>query len=234
MVQSDPGAQEIILRLATNERMKGVWTELLKKNRKSGTYFRAAVSKPELVYMTDAERQFTAIADLLRVTISAARDQLSVSKAEDVETSTTTLQQQSSWLRALAEDLEVFVLKGQVGIADDAASLKPQHLSALCHVADWLDGLAATLRGPDDSLTILNDRGDPHVRGLQILLADVCQDHFGERLDGTIATLASVATGLPTSKRSSRSRLSKSKSPKKAQSSKAKRRPSLQKSRRTE
>ena len=61
-------------------------------------------------------------------------------------------------------------------------------------------------------------RGDPVARGVQILTATKLEKLFGKRLDGTAATLASVALGVKASARASRSALSKTKPSKKAAS----------------
>ena len=59
-----------------------------------------------------------------------------------------------------------------------------------------------------DPLTIQNDRGDPVVRGVPIVIAAWLSETFGTRLDGTAATLGAVALDQKTSERATRSAFS--------------------------
>ena len=62
-------------------------------------------------------------------------------------------------------------------------------------------------RRRDDPLIVDRNRGDPIVRGVQIIIGVKLEEQFADRLDGTGATLASVALGTETSPRVSAVRL---------------------------
>lgn len=219
-VQRTPEAKDIVSRLATDSRMRVVWTELLKRDRKSNKYFHSARSRKNSGEFSDEQNQFDAIGELLRIAVSATRDQVVVSKPKQIASSQEGLLLRAAWLQALASELEPVMAIGQLGIAKPGKELKRKHLVALRYVAEWLVGLSGALRTPDDPLMVLKDRGNPFARAVQILLANLCEKLFGERLDGTMAIIASVAVGVAASKRASRSALSPSKSRKKAQTSK--------------
>jgi hypothetical protein len=85
---------------------------------------------------------------------------------------------------------------------------------ALMRVANWMDHLTSSARRPGDPLIVKRHRGDPIARGVQITIGVKLEEQFGERLDGTAATLTSVALGVEASARASQSALTKRKSPK--------------------
>jgi hypothetical protein len=96
---------------------------------------------------------------------------------------------------------------------DDPATpaLSSRDLLALLRVAKWLEHLKSGLRRPDDPLTVDRHRGDPIVRGVQIMIGVKLAEQFGERLDGTAATLTRVALDAETTPRTSRSALTEPK-----------------------
>jgi hypothetical protein len=199
-------------RLATDDRMRGVWEELLRKNRESGKYFHPACPRPGSTELTADARQTFAIRELIWFAICATRDERAVSRPEEIEQSKRNLKDHSHRLRVLALDLELATELGQLGIVDDPSKeLASEHFRALNHIAGWLDNLAGALRRLDDPLMVRRVRGDALVKGVQITLAGICLQHFGARLDGTVATIASVAVGTDAKRRAARSALSRKK-----------------------
>ncbi len=65
----------------------------------------------------------------------------------------------------------------------------------LCRVAVHREQAAADLPSSTSPRVIRNDRGDRIARGVQIRISELLMEHFGERLDGTAATLTAVALG---------------------------------------
>jgi hypothetical protein len=196
----------ILRRLVTDARMLRVWKELTRLKRQGGGYFHPAKlrsDKPvfkrrlEEPALTQDEVQAEALAELFHFAYCAARDRITVSKASEVEEMKAKLLQRAQTLRDIADDLIA---------ANPADPLDA--VDALRRVAAWLEAGAASLRPPDDPLTIQNERGDRVVRGVQIVIAAHLREAFGKPLDGTAATLAAVALGQETSERVTRSAFS--------------------------
>lgn len=197
-------------RLANDQRMRAVWNELLRKDRRTGEYCRAAKPRSGPSPLTKEENQLFAIQDVIRFTLTAVRDERVVTRPEDIEQSRAHLNSKSDQLVILTNDLRLAIERGQLGIADaPARELAGEHLTALLHVADWLRNLALALRGPDDPMTVQRVRGNPLVKGVQITLASLCTELFGSRLDRTVATIASVAVGGNAKRGAARSALTR-------------------------
>jgi hypothetical protein len=173
---------------------------------------------PSLRSTNDA--QFTALGEIFHFAFTATRDRMMVTKPAEILRNKKNLLENAKRLRILANDLDLARSKGQFGVANSQSkTLAEADVLALRHVANWLEHVANALRRPGDPLMVTKHRGDPVVRGVQILIATKLDELFGNRLDGTAATFASVALGIRTSARVSRSALSKRKSSKKAGSS---------------
>jgi hypothetical protein len=198
----------ILRRLATDARMRGVWGELTRRKRKEGGFFHPAkprldkpvfkrrLNKPAL---TQEEVQAEALGELFHFAFQAACDRVPVSKPEDGAGLKAKLLENARILREIADDMAAITSAYPLAVADAAA---------LRRVAGWHETGAAVLRPPSDPLTIQYDRGDRVVRGVQIVIAAHLRETFGKPLDGTAATLVSVAFDQPTSERVTRSAFS--------------------------
>jgi hypothetical protein len=95
-----------------------------------------------------------------------------------------------------------------LGIDDpESRSQASQDIQLVRRLATWLEHLTSAMRRPDDPLIVERHRGDPIVRGVQIMISVKFKETFGERFDGIAAILTSVALGAETSPRVSRSAL---------------------------
>jgi hypothetical protein len=196
--------QAILLRLATDTRMRSVWTELTRRKRPSGDFLHPTKRPSDRPTLTQDDAQDDALALLFFFVLRAARDQVPAWKAEELTAKKSETIQRARVLRELANELSTdpFYSSELLAVADAAALLR---------VARWLETLVATARPTSDPLIIEKDRGNRRMRALQILCAAQLMDTFGNRLDGTAATLASVALDNRASARATRSALSRRK-----------------------
>jgi hypothetical protein len=213
-----PPEQRLILeRLATDTRMQHVWSYLLRRDRGSGEFVHPALSRDGQRLPSEDKRQLSALGELFHFLFCAARDKMMVTKAEQVLQNKEYLLDNANRLRNLANDLVLARSRGMFGVSDPLSQMiADRDVQALVHVANWLEGLTTAARSPDDPMIVAKHRGDPVARGVQILAAVKLEELFGSRLDGTASTLASVALGVKTSARASRSALSTPKPSKKA------------------
>jgi hypothetical protein len=212
-----PEQRSILERLATDERMQNVWGELLRRDRGSGQFVHPALSRDGERLRSKDECQHSALGELFHFVFTAARDRMMVTKPEEVRRHREHLLNNAKTLRNLANDLDLARIRGQFGVTDpESVTLVESDVATLRRVASWLEHLTSAMRRPDDPLIVRKHRGDPIGRGVQILTARKLEELFGNRLDGTAATLAGVALGIKTSARASRSALTRGKSPKKA------------------
>jgi hypothetical protein len=201
-------------RLVNDKRMHAVYDQFSRRDRKSDTFLYPA--KKRAHKQTFEQAQLAALRQVLQVTISAAGDRVSVSKLEQLDDARERWGELASQLRALARDLDLAIDLGQLGLDDRKSRRQAERdIIGLIHVANWLDCQTLTLRPPEDPLIVRRNRGDPVVRGVQILVSRTFKEQFGVRLDGTAATLASVALGAKASARVSRSALTAKKPEKK-------------------
>jgi hypothetical protein len=206
-----PASQHIILRrLALDPRMGKVWVELLKKDRPTGQYAYPA-SKQRAPQIRSRNRlQNEALGEILNLTFSAARDGISVTKFAEVSQNKKLLLKNISMLRALANDLQLARQNGQFGLTSAVSKeLAANDIASLLKVAEWLDKVVSALRKANDPLMVRRHRADPHVRGLQTMIAELFLAIFGKRLDRTAARLASVALDAKASASSARSTLTR-------------------------
>jgi hypothetical protein len=193
-------------RLLDDPRMRPVYQEFLRKNRETGAFFHPARSKSSDLSAEHA--QVAALGEVLKVTISAASDRISVSKLDQVEEAKRHWSDHAEQLRSLAKDMHIAAALGTLGFDDPLSrGMTLNDAEALRRVASWLDSLRSGARRADDPLIVDRHRGDPIVRGVQILIGVKLEEQFGERLDGTAATLTSVALDTQASPRASRSAL---------------------------
>jgi transposase InsO family protein len=198
-----PGEADILIRLATDERMKKVWTLLKSRKRQTrtadrreqaGGFLYPAQQPPDAIDRTADENQEAAMAETLLFAFRAAADGVSVKKEHEV------LQKKEELLT-------------KARILYESASEIPDEAEGLRRVAAIYETAAAKVRTVDDPLTIKKNRGDAVTRGVQIVIANFFRERFGTNLDPTAATLTTVALDLkkPASERASRSRLLKTK-----------------------
>ncbi|OZB21970.1 MAG: hypothetical protein B7X49_17400 [Acidiphilium sp. 34-64-41] len=176
-----PNDADIFTRLISDERMSAVWKTLQARKRPVRQYLYPAIQPPHAP-PTDAEgRQAAALAETFLFALTAARDGVRVSKPDESERRRQEILQQAT----------IF--------SDSAKFLPPQDAETFARATAQWTAAANNIRGADDPLTVSNDRGDRLARGVQIIIAVFLLDRFGNRLDGTAATLTAVALGLKSS-----------------------------------
>jgi hypothetical protein len=212
----------ILDRMTTDDRMKNVWALLLSRKRPSREFAYPARPRDGAVSKSPDEIQFDALRELFHFVFSAARDRMTVSKPIELQQSKEDLAKNAKTLRAVAHDLDLAAETGQLGVAGARdKQLATLNSASLRHVAGWLDQLSAAHRRPGDPMIVERHRGDPVVRGVQILIAVKMEELFGDRLDGTTATLTSVALGKKATAKTTRSAFKTQKSKKKVKGPKA-------------
>jgi hypothetical protein len=186
--------------------MQNVYDEFLRHDRKTDAFLRPA--RNPAPGRSAEEAQLAAIREVLQLTISAAADRISVSKIEEIEAARLRWSTDATRLRFLAHDIELAASLGALGIDDpESQAQASQHVEVARRFANWLDHLTLSMRDSDDPLIVERHRGDPIVRGVQTMITVKFVEQFGDRLDGTAATLTSVVLGAETSPRVSRSAL---------------------------
>jgi hypothetical protein len=196
----------VVDRLLTDSRMRAVYDEFLRLDRQTGNFFHPSRVSPEGHSLEEA--QLAAIREVLQLVISAAGDRIAVSKIEEVEAAKLRWDDDANRLRVLARDIELAAELGMLGIdTPESQAQALQHVQLARRFASWLEHLTSSMRSADDPLIVERHRGDPIVRGVQIMISVKLEEQFGDRFDGTAATLTSVALGAETSPRVSRSAL---------------------------
>jgi hypothetical protein len=206
----------ILVRMTTDDRMKNVWALLRSRKRPSRNFVYPARPRDGTGSKSADERQFDALRKLFCDVFSAARDQMKVSRLIEIQQSKENLAKNAKMLRAIAHDLDLAAETGQFGVVSTQDKLLAaiNSISLRC-VANWLDHLPTAHRRPGDPMIVDRHRGDSVVRGVQISIAKKMEELFGVRLDGTTATLTSVALGKKATAKTTRSALKKQKSKKK-------------------
>jgi hypothetical protein len=200
----------ILRRLAFDERMEKVWSELRKRS-KSGHFLHQG--RPQGRSDSDAEDdlQSAALSEVFLFVLIVAYEKYPVVKPDEIKKSREISLSYSTALRAVADDMALALKEGKLGLTDNYESkllAENDHL-ALLRVAQWHEHCTQALRRPDDPLMIEKYRGDPVERGVHISIANKLIFTFGKRLDRTAATLASVALGVKIGVRPARSALTK-------------------------
>jgi hypothetical protein len=158
---------EALKRLLVDQRMRRVWTELIKKKKDStATFLHSA--KPTWDFDNVVDRQDTAIASLLYLAMNLAICDPTVMTRREVEVQR----------RGVLDKAAAAFIQGDVAAARDHEA----------KAADW--AAAAETR-----LVVERDTGDAQARCFAILFADQCRRLFGSPLYGVTATVASVALG---------------------------------------
>jgi hypothetical protein len=152
----------ILRRLATDGRMRRVWTQFLRIDRKSGLLESPAKPLHNFTAPTQDEIQAEAIGEIFHFGFCAARDQIKMIKAEVVAGEKANFLQYAQLLVEVAEYLAVHNPNDRQAISDAAA---------LFRTAGWLKASAAALLPANDPRSVKKDRGDPVVRGVQIVIA---------------------------------------------------------------
>jgi len=201
------GARRIVLdRLMQDPQMEHVFRELLRFDRKTGSYYHAAQSRQPR-HSAD-EAQLEAIVELLELVVCAATDRVAVTTFEEVSEKKQFWKGEAAWFRQIAQDFKRPAVLGALAIdGSPSAAEALEDLERLTRVADRLERFTTVMRRPDDLLVVDKHRGDPVVRAVQILISDKMERLFGKRLDGTAATLTGAALATKASPRASRSAL---------------------------
>jgi len=114
---------------------------------------------------------------------------MSVSKVEQIDETKRRSEEDAARLREIVHDIELAIKHGVFEIADSLSrAFAVYDCEALRRVANWRESLIPPARSVDDPLIVVRHRGDPIVRGVQILVGLTLEEQFGERLDGTAAT----------------------------------------------
>lgn len=186
-----PDHADVLTRLATDPRMRGVWRELARSNEDDSGFFHAARPPARARPRSVVDAQADALGETFHFVWCVASERKAVSKPGQVEAERERLLHRASVIREAA---------GHPAQAAEADALR--------RAADRYEAAAAKLRGADDPMMIKNNRGDPVVRGVQVLITAFLLERFGSRLDGTAAILAGVALGATTTPRAGRSAFS--------------------------
>jgi hypothetical protein len=198
--------REVMDRVLTDPRMQAVYVEFLRRDRETGAFYHPYRNSPE--GLSAEEAQLAAIQELLQLVISAASDKIAVSKIEQIEAAKLRWLDDAKRFRLLSNDIELASELGMLGIDSPLSrAMAAEHVAVARRFAGWLEHLASAMRRPDDPLVVDRLRGDPIVRGVQIMISLKLDELFGERFDGTAATLTSVALDAETTPRVSRSAL---------------------------
>jgi hypothetical protein len=202
--------------MKTDDRMTKVWAVLRSRKRPSRKFAYPARPRDGTGSKSTDEIQFDALCELFYFVFSAARDQMKVSRPIEIQQSKEDLAKNAKTLRAVAHDLDLAAETGHFGIASaQDKQLAAFNSASLRHVAAWLDQLSTAYRRPGDLMIVERHRGDSVVRGVQILIAVKMEELFGDRLDGTTATLTSVALAKEATAKTTRSAFKKQKSKRK-------------------
>jgi hypothetical protein len=192
-------------------KMRGVYGHLLRRNRQTGGFF-CPVRRTPLEGQSPQEAQLRAIREVLLVAMNAAGDRIAASKAEEIEAAKVRWKAGASLLTGLAHDFELAAQHGTYGLGDpEIREMIAEEVLVARRFADRLEYFASHARRPDDPLVVMRHSEDPIVKGVQTMIAVELQELFGDGFHGTAATLTSVALGVETTPRTSRSALSSKK-----------------------
>jgi hypothetical protein len=205
----------ILRRLAFDERMETVWSELRKRS-KFGHFLHPVQPRDRSHRGTEEDLQSAALSEVFLFVLIVAYEKYPVVKPSEIQESRENSLRYSEALRAVASDMALALRDGKFGLTDTYESklLAENDRLALLRVAQWHEHCTKALRQPDDPLMVEKRRGDPVERGVHISIANKLIFIFGKRLDRTAATLASVALGAKIGVRPARSALTKKESEK--------------------
>jgi hypothetical protein len=117
----------ILLRLTTDTRMRGVWSELTRRKRPGGGFLHPAKRPPHKPALTQEEAQAEALGYLFHLAFRAACDEIPVSKPDEIAAEKAKLIQKACMLREIADDLAV---TNPVNLLADADVLRRSLLAA--------------------------------------------------------------------------------------------------------
>jgi hypothetical protein len=185
----------ILTRLASDDRMKKVWAELRRRKRPARDFLHPAMQASRGVQESPTETQERALGQVLFWAFSAVKNKRMTSKPEESDALKEQIFNTVMTISDVACKLPRYVSKHPVIAAETLPGI-PQTIDALTRTAVFLMRITETIRGPDDLMTVAKSSGDPLAQGVQIDLSDLFNDHFGDHLHGTAATLTAVALGL--------------------------------------
>jgi hypothetical protein len=204
--------RQILERMTTDERMPKVWTALTSRKRPSREFVYPVIRDNDGTTSKD-DTQSETLRELFYFVFCAARDKITVSLPSQIEESKERLLRTVTTMRSVAQDLDLAIITGQLGVVDENDKILARwHSDSLRQVGNWLDHLAGAHRPLDDVLVVERQSGDPVARGVQILIAAKLNELFGSVLHGIAATLSSVALGKKTSVKTTRAAFGKQKS----------------------
>jgi hypothetical protein len=195
------GWKEVLKRLATDPRMKRVWTELYRKQRGSNEFLNPVKrifqrGNPELIELRpfrapgdlailhDPEHQNIAVRHFLEVAWFFATTSPPLMTKDKFNSLTKPHRAMASRLRKDAEDLRALCL------GDRAADLESAAMSCEKLADDLTDvGLQMKWLFP----IVSRSRGDDVMRNYVLRVSAHCREAFGKSLSSTVATTASVA-----------------------------------------
>ena len=193
-----------IVRFATDEKMKKVWDELLRRKR-DGTQ----------QYIHPAKEFIVCIAGNLNIARHLASELPESDRLQEKAAALRFHQAvQFFWCKGppvgpivrTTADLEAEIRPFRTlaaGLREDARMLRylglSRHFASLEQAAVDCEKRIALIHRPNHPDPFVAERrstracGDDWTRGFIILIADICNALFGDRLHGTVATLANVA-----------------------------------------
>jgi hypothetical protein len=200
----------ILRRLAFDQRMEAVWSELRKRS-KSGRFLHQAQPRDKSNPGTDEHRQSAALSEVFLFVLITAYEKYPVVKSDEIEKAKSKTLFHVDALRAVASDMDLAIKEGKLGLTEtfESKALAQSDRLALLRVALWLENYTRALRQANDPLMVAKHRGDPLQRGVLISIANKLKQTFGKRLDRTAAALASVALAVTIGARPARSALTK-------------------------
>jgi hypothetical protein len=189
---TDPHHRQILVRLATDPRMRNVWLQLVKRDRKTGRFCQPAlIPSPELVGAA-AERQNWAMTLLFSLAFGYAVSPPSVTLRRELENLRAQKQELARKLREQAE--EQYEIEHAFGVEDDGS--RAEKLDA---AAEALEKMAED--AGSGCIVVERDRGLGEPHALAVRIAERCQWLFGSPLYTVTATFTSVALDAQVSDR---------------------------------
>jgi hypothetical protein len=170
-----------IERLTTDPRMERLWGrrgELRKKNSAGGYLYPARGGSPEL---TNDERQSRAWAEIFLAAALLVGGRLPAITERELDRDVQPLIEAAARLRDELPHL-------------DNLGIEPSERAVIAGLAEKYERRARLFRGLAHPI-VERHRGDPELRGYVTALAREFERLFGQRLHGTVATIASVALG---------------------------------------
>lgn len=175
---------EILNRLASDQRMKGVWRELYRKRRGSSEFLnpvkRKGLLKEKLARLHDLKNQDMAVRAFFNFAHWLASGRLDLMTQKEINSNNKPFTILASRLRKDAEGLRTLGL--------DKLAADAEAIASDCEKSAYIP------TKPNIILPILKrSRGDDVLRGFVLRMSAICREGFGNGLAGTVATTASVS-----------------------------------------